>query len=222
MEFSVKPVAKIRTDFDEKFGIPRQSGRVKTYGKIVFEPEYRDEAAIKEIDGFDYLWLIFDFSEAHREKWSPTVRPPRLGGNRKVGVFASRSPFRPNHLGLSSVKLVGTERTEKDGTVLIVEGADLMDGTPILDIKPYLRTDCHPDAKCGYADETNDHFVKVVFPEELKKLLPCDKAEELEGCLREDPRPAYIDEERSYGVKFCGKNVKFTIKNDVLTVTDIE
>ena len=222
MEFSVKPVAKIRTDFDEKFGIPRQSGRVKTYGKIVFKPESRDEAAIKEIDGFDYLWLIFDFSEAHREKWSPTVRPPRLGGNRKVGVFASRSPFRPNHLGLSSVKLVGTERTEKFGTVLIVEGADLMDGTPILDIKPYLRTDCHPDAKSGYADETNDHFVKVVFPEELKKLLPCDKAEELEGCLREDPRPAYIDEERNYGVKFCGKNVKFTIKNDVLTVTDIE
>lgn len=222
MEYTVKPVAYIKTDFKEKFGIPRQSGRVKTYGEIVFVSEYRDESALREIEGFNYLWLLFDFSDSHREKWAPTVRPPRLGGNRRVGVFASRSPFRPNNIGLSSVKLIGLNRTA-DGVSLIVEGADLMDGTPILDIKPYLPSDCHPDAVGGYADEVNGHSLEVVIPEKYAKEFAEGKLSILIDCIKEDPRPSYIDEDgRVYGMKFCDKNVKFVVQNGVATVVAVE
>ena len=218
---TVKPIGYIKTDFKEKFGIPRQSGRVKTYGEIVFLPEYRNEDALRGIEGFNYLWILFDFSACDKKKWSPTVRPPRLGGNKKVGVFASRSPYRPNGIGLSSVKLTGINRNS-DGTTLSVEGVDLLDGTPILDIKPYLPSDCHTDARGGYSDEVNGHALKVVFPDCLAERFPPEKLEELIGCLAEDPRPAYIDDDRTYGMKFCDKNVKFTVKDGVLTVLDAE
>lgn len=221
MDFLVKPIGYINTDFKEKFGIPRQSGRVKTYGTITVLPQYSDEAAFREIEGFNYLWLLFDFSEAHRKNWSPTVRPPRLGGNRKVGVFASRSPFRPNPIGLSAVKLLGAERT--DGVYrLYVEGADLLDGTPILDIKPYLPSDCKTDAVGGYSDEVRDYSVRVVFPEELLLSVPEDKRETIIACLAEDPRPAYADDERSYGMRFGDYDIKFVVKGDILTVTAVE
>ena len=219
----IKPVAIIQTDFKEKFGIPRQSGRAPSLtARIVFTPEYRNPDAIRGIEGFSHLWLIFDFSLSHRKDFSPTVRPPRLGGNQRVGVFASRSPFRPNNLGLSSVKLVGVEEDEKDGAVLIVSGADLLDGTPIYDIKPYLPfADCHPDAVGGYADQQKDYHLDLIFPERLKSLLPKDKLEGLIECLRDDPRPSYQNDDREYGMNFAGFEVKFKVANDTLTVTDI-
>ena len=219
----IKPVAIIQTDFKEKFGIPRQSGRAPSLtARIVFTPEYRNPDAIRGIEGFSHLWLIFDFSLSHRKDFSPTVRPPRLGGNQRVGVFASRSPFRPNNLGLSSVKLVGVEEDEKDGAVLIVSGADLLDGTPIYDIKPYLPfADCHPDAVGGYADQQKDYHLELIFPERLKSLLPKDKLEGLIECLRDDPRPSYQNDDREYGMNFAGFEVKFKVANNTLTVTDI-
>jgi len=216
----IRPIGYIKTDFDEKFGIPRQSGRVKTYGEIMFYPEYRDENAIRGIEGFDYIWLLFDFSEARGAKLSPMVRPPKLGGNKKVGVYASRSPFRPNFIGLSSVRLVGINDTAQ-GKTLLVEGADLLNGTPIYDIKPYLKSDCHIGAKYGYAEEAETEKLKVEFPSILRKMFSEEKAEELIGCLAEDPRPGYADDGKEYGMKFCGRNVKFSVSDGVITVIDI-
>ena len=223
-EEKIRPIAYIRTDFTEKFGIPRQSGRAPSLmGRIVFLPEYRIPDALRELEGFSHIWLIFDFSQAHREKWSPTVRPPRLGGNRRIGVFASRSPFRPNPLGLSSVRLERIEHTKNEGDVLIVSGADLLDMTPIYDIKPYLpHIDCHEDAKGGYADEVHDYRLRVDFPEKLLHLLPENKREAAVECLADDPRPSYHDDPcRVYGMCFAGFDIRFTVKDGVLTVTEV-
>ncbi len=220
--YTIKPIAYIKTDFKEKFGIPRQSGKAKSsMGRIVFYPEFRNPDALKEIDGFSHLWLIFDFSLSHTEKWQPMVRPPRLGGNKKVGVFASRSPFRPNSLGLSSVKLEKIEKTA-NGIQLIVSGVDLLDNTPIFDIKPYLTfTDCHPKAKCGYAEKEKSHKLKVLIPKELKSLLSNEKLKTLTEILKEDPRPSYQEDGKIYGLKFYDFNVKFLVKNNVVTVIKI-
>ena len=221
--FTVKPIAYIETDFKEKFGIPRQSGRAPSLrARIVFTPEYRNADALREIEGFSHLWLLFDFSLAHKTEWSATVRPPRLGGNKRVGVFASRSPFRPNPIGLSCVKLVGVEQTETEGAVLIVSGADLLDGTPIIDIKPYLPfADCIPEATAGYAGQHEKDGVEVVFPPALLEKIPMEKREGLLDCLKDDPRPSYQDEGRVYGMRFADFDIKFTVENGVLTVTDI-
>jgi tRNA-Thr(GGU) m(6)t(6)A37 methyltransferase TsaA len=222
--FIVKPIAHIRTDFKEKFGIPRQSGRAPSLlAKIVFEPEYATEEAFREIEGFSHSWLIFDFSLAHRTEFSPTVRPPRLGGDKRVGVFASRSPFRPNPIGLSCVKLVSVEHTKTEGTVLIVSGADLLDNTPILDVKPYLPyADCVPEALGGYTDTHQKRSAKVVFPEELLAKVAQEKRAGLCECLAEDPRPSYQDDpKRVYGMRFADFDIKFTVENGILTVTDI-
>ena len=221
--FTIHPIAHIRTDFKEKFGIPRQSGRVNTIGKIIFEPKYRSPEALRGIDQFSHLWLIFDFSLAHREGFSPTVRPPRLGGNTRVGVFASRSPFRPNSMGLSSVKLIAVEHSDNEGDCLIVSGADLLDGTPIYDIKPYLPfTDCHPDAIGGYADEHLDHRLEVIFPKELLSLLPEEKQQSAIKCLAEDPRPSYQeDPERVYHMAFGENEISFHVSDNILTVISL-
>ena len=223
-EIKLEIIAKIRTDFPTKFGIPRQSGLVKeTKGTIVFEKEYRNAEALRGLEGFSHLWLLFDFSLAHKKEWSPTVRPPRLGGNKRVGVFASRSPFRPNPIGLSCVKLVRVESTANEGTVLIVSGADLLDGTPILDIKPYLPfADCIPNATAGYAGEHQHDGVEVVFPAELLQKIPLEKQAGLLDCLKDDPRPSYQDEGRVYGMKFADFDVKFTVENGILTVTEVK
>ncbi|MBR6530338.1 MAG: tRNA (N6-threonylcarbamoyladenosine(37)-N6)-methyltransferase TrmO, partial [Clostridia bacterium] len=205
------PIARIETDFKEKFGIPRQSGRVASLtGRIVFNEAFRDPEALREIEGFSHLWLIFDFSESHREGFSPTVRPPRLGGNRRIGVFASRSPFRPNPLGLSVVRLERVEKTANEGTVLHVSGVDLLSGTPIYDIKPYLPfADSIPNACGGYAAEHADHRLNVQAEEEMLALIPEEKRMALLDCLAEDPRPSYQDDEREYGMCFSGFEVRF-------------
>jgi len=221
----MKIIARIHSDFPEKFGIPRQSGLVPdTRARIVFEPEYRNPDALRGIEGYSHLWLIWSFSKAERDTWSPTVRPPRLGGNTRVGVFATRSPFRPNAIGLSSVTLEKIELSTPDGPVLTVGGADLMDGTPIYDIKPYLpHVDSHPDARGGFAAEKAGYRLSVVFPPELLLRIEEDKREALRGVLENDPRPSYqSDPDRVYGVAFAGKNVKFTVDDGVLTVRDIE
>ena len=218
-------IAHIRCDFHEKFGIPRQSGLVpQLRGDIVFEPEYRDPNAFKGIEEYSHIWLIWQFSEAVRDTWSPTVLPPRLGGKTHVGVFATRSPFRPNHIGLSCVKLEGLRIDRKDGPVLTVSGADLMDGTPIFDIKPYLTyTDSHPEAVCSFADRFSDYALEVVFPEELLQLLPEDKREAAVGILRQDPRPAYQnDPDRRYGTAFAGYDIRFHVRDKILTVCEVE
>ena len=223
-ETVMKIIARIRSDFPTKFGIPRQSGIVENLvSRIVFEPEYRNPDALRGIDGYSHLWLIWQFSEAVRKDWSPTVRPPRLGGNIRKGVFATRSPFRPNPIGLSSVKLVGIEETEKEGSVLLVAGADLMDGTPIYDIKPYLPfTDSHPDAVGGFSDPVRERSLQVEYPAKLTGQLPADKWEALLGILAHDPRPSYQhDPERVYGMAFAGKEVKFKVDGDKLTILDI-
>ena len=221
--FTVKPIAYIQTDFKEKFGIPRQSGRSDLISKIVFLPEYRNAEALREIEGFSHLWLLFDFSLAHREEWSPTVRPPRLGGNRRVGVFASRSPFRPNPIGLSCVKLLKVEHTENEGDVLLVLGADILDGTPILDIKPYLPfADCIPEATAGYAGEHQNDCLQVEFPEHLLNRIPQEKRTGLLECLADDPRPSYQEDGRSYGMRFADWEIKFTVSQGVLTVRAVE
>lgn len=222
--FTVSPIAYIHTDFTEKFGIPRQSGRAAALcGKIVFLPEYRTDDALRGIDGFSHLWLLFDFSLSHREKFGATVRPPRLGGNERIGVFASRSPFRPNHIGLSCVKLIKCEKTDNEGTVLHVSGVDLLDNTPILDIKPYLPfADCIPDASGGYADNFCDYKLDVKFPENLLEKIFPDKREALIQCLCDDPRPSYQnDPERIYSMSFDGKCVSFCVKGSVLTVVSV-
>ena len=221
----MKVIARVRSDFKEKFGIPRQSGLVpQTRAKIIFEPEYRNPDALRGIDGYSHLWLIWSFSKAEREGWSPTVRPPRQGGNTRMGVFATRSPFRPNPIGLSCVTLEGVETHGPHGVSLLVGGADLMDGTPILDVKPYHPlSDCHPDALGGFASAKADYAVEVVFPPELEALVPQEKRAALRGVLALDPRPAYQDDPaRVYGVAFAGQNVRFTVADGVLTVKDIE
>ena len=220
----MKVIAHIRTDFPEKFGIPRQSGLIEELkGRIVFEPEYRNPDALRGLEAFSHLWLIWQFSRAVRDDWSPTVRPPRLGGNERMGVFATRSPFRPNNLGLSSVKLLGVEHTVEYGTVLHVGGADLMDGTPILDIKPYLAyTDSHPDAAGGFSEGLTDRAVQVSCDEHLLAPLTAATRTALLATLAHDPRPTYQNgPDRVYGMDFAGYNVRFTVADGVLTVVEI-
>ena len=220
----IKPIAYIKTDFKEKFGIPRQSGRAPSLtSEIIFEPEYRTIDALRAIEQFSHLWLIFDFSKAHKESWSATVRPPRLGGNERVGVFASRSPFRPNPIGLSCVKLERIEQRADVGAVLIVSGADLLDNTPIFDIKPYLPyADCHLGAGGGYADEKKDYRLQVEFPTHLLEKIPKEKQDGLLECLADDPRPSYQDDPtREYGMRFADFEIKFTVNADTLTVFDV-
>lgn len=217
----MKIIARIRTSFPEKFSIPRQSGLVETAGTIVFEPEYRSEDAIRGIEQYSHLWLIWDFSENHRDSWSPTVRPPKLGGNKRVGIFATRSPFRPNPIGLSSVKLLGVEKTD-EGTVLKVSGADLMDNTPIYDIKPYLPyTDSHPHAKGGFGEEKLE-AAEVIFDEEVRKNVPEDVLSEICEILSLDPRPGYHrDGERVYKMTYAGFGVSFTGENGKIKICEI-
>ena len=219
----MKVIARIRSDFPEKFGIPRQSGLVpQLRAKIVFEPEFRNADALRGIEGFSHLWLIWQFSAAVRETWSPTVRPPRLGGNERVGVFATRSPFRPNAVGLSCVKLEGVAHEEGSGDVLIVSGADLMDGTPIYDVKPYLPyADAHPEARGGFAPSPKE-TVAVDCPPELLAALPEGQREALLGVLAQDPRPQYQhDPERVYGMSFGGWDVKFRVCGERLEVLSL-
>ena len=217
-------IATMHSAFPTKFGIPRQSGLVsELQSTIVFEPEYRNPDALRGIEGFSHLWLVWSFSKAVRKTWSPTVRPPRLGGNTRMGVFATRSPFRPNAIGLSSVKLNGIEETAHLGTVLHVSGADLLDGTPIFDIKPYLPyTDAHPDATGGFTDTAGDFLLNVSFPPALLSLLPEDKRDAAIGVLSHDPRPSYQrSPERVYGLSFAGYDIRFTVKENVLTVREV-
>ena len=221
----MKIIAKIHTDFKEKFGIPRQSGIADgLVARIVFEPEYRVPEALRGIDGYSHLWLIWQFSESVCDTWSPTVRPPRLGGNRRMGVFATRSPYRPNPIGLSSVRLIGVEDTENEGKVLIVGGADLLDGTPIYDIKPYLAyTDSHSDAIGGFADPVRDYSLEVSVDEELLERISPDKRDSLIEILRHDPRPSYqSDPDREYGMRFSEYEIKFKVDGVKLCVTDIK
>ena len=221
---NIQVIARMRSDFATKFGIPRQSGLVQELrSTIVFEPEFRNPDTLRGIEDFSHLWIIWQFSEAVRTGWSPTVRPPRLGGNTRMGVFATRSPFRPNNLGLSSVKLLGVEHTQEYGTVLHVGGADLMDGTPIFDIKPYIPySDAHPDAMGGFTDTAGDFLLEVVFPEELLEKLPEEKREAAIGVLSHDPRPSYKkDSDRIYGLTFGGYDIRFTVKEKLLTVLDV-
>lgn len=218
-------IAHIRSDFSTKFGIPRQSGLVEELeAAVVFEPEYRNEAALRGLEGFSHLWLIWEFSQAKRESWSPTVRPPRLGGNRRLGVFATRSPFRPNPIGLSCVRLLGVDLHTPDGPVIRVAGADLMDGTPIYDVKPYLPyADCKPEALGGFAAQPKQASLTVDFPEELLALVPERKRQALRGVLAQDPRPSYQeDPQRVYGMTFGGLEVKFRVEGDRLTVCQVE
>ena len=222
-ESSIRPIARYRGDLREKFGLPRQAGIVESLeGKIVFEPEFRNPEALRGIEGFSHLWLIWQFSENLRQDWSPTVRPPRLGGNTRMGVFATRSPFRPNALGLSCVKLLGLEETG-EGTVLRISGADLMDGTPIFDIKPYIPyADAHPDALSGFAPDAGA-TLEVEIPPELEEKVPEEKRTALRGVLANDPRPRYQhDPERLYGLDFAGQNIKFTVAGERLTVKEVK
>lgn len=224
MQTTIQTIARMHSDFSSKFGIPRQSGLVQELrSTIVFEPEFRNLDALRGIEEFSHLWLIWQFSEAVRQGWSATVRPPRLGGNTRMGVFATRSPFRPNNLGLSSVTLLGVEQTKNYGTVLHVGGADLMDGTPIFDIKPYIPYgDCHPDAVGGFTDRAGEFLLNVEFPQQLLQLLPEDKRDAAIGVLSHDPRPSYQrNPERVYGLPFAGMDIRFTVSEDVLTVREI-
>jgi tRNA-Thr(GGU) m(6)t(6)A37 methyltransferase TsaA len=222
----IKPIAFIRTEFPEKFGVPRQSGLARNLkGRIIFEPEYRNPDALRGLDGFSHIWLIWEFS-ANRttSPWQPTVRPPRLGGNAHMGVFATRSPFRPNPLGLSCVKIHSVELSTPDGPVVNVLGADLMDGTPIYDIKPYIRyADSRPEAVCGYVDALEERSLKVVFPSELSaKIADTEVIPALVETLRLDPRPSYHDDpQRQYGLSFAGHNIRFHVSGNVLEVTDV-
>ena len=220
----MKIIAKIHTDFKEKFGIPRQSSLSSARGKIVFEKSFRNPDALRGLEDFSHLWIIWQFSESIREAFTPTVRPPRLGGNKKVGVFATRSPFRPNPLGLSSVKIIDIKEEAGLGQVIYVEGVDMLDGTPIYDIKPYVRyTDSHPDARSGFADEEYGKKLNVFIPEnELTKLSEKEK-EELISILEEDPRPSYQDDpSREYGMFFGKNEVLFKVSEKMLTVTKIK
>lgn len=220
----MKIIARMKSDFPSKFGIPRQSGLVDALrSTIVFEPEFRNPDALRGIEGFSHLWLIWNFSEATRTDWSPTVRPPRLGGNTRMGVFATRSPFRPNAIGLSSVKLLGIEDTKEHGTVVHVAGADLMDGTPIFDIKPYIAYgDSHPNAIGGFTDTADDFLLNVDFPASLLEKLPHDKRSAAIGVLSHDPRPSYQrSPDRVYGMPFAGFDIRFQVQENSLTVVQI-
>ena len=216
-------IARIHTDFSTKFGIPRQSGLVEVLeATVVFEPDYRFPEAVRGLEEFSHIWLIWQFSQS--KGWSPTVRPPRLGGNQRLGVFATRSPFRPNPIGLSSVRLTGIERHPTLGPVLHVAGADLMDGTPILDIKPYIPYgDCHPDAAGGFTDRRERQVLEVVLEEPWRSLVPPNRLEALTGVLAQDPRPSYQhDPSRVYGMGFAGLDVRFTVAGSVLMVVEIQ
>lgn len=222
---TIHVIARMHSDFPTKFGIPRQSGLVSQLrSTIVFEPEYRNSDALRGMEDFSHLWIIWQFSEALRQEWSPTVRPPRLGGNTRMGVFATRSPFRPNNLGLSCVELVGIENTAQYGPVIHVAGADLMDGTPIFDIKPYIPySDAKPDAAGGFTDSVSDFLLQVEFPEALLSLLPEEKRQAAIGVLSHDPRPSYQRKsDRVYGLSFAGFDIRFTVKDHILTVCQVQ
>lgn len=224
---TIEPIAYIRTAFPEKFGIPRQSGLAASlHGRIVFEPQFRNPEALRGLDGFSHLWLIWEFSANRRTagQWQPTVRPPRLGGNMHMGVFATRSPFRPNPLGLSCVEVERIETDSSEGPVIHVRGADLMDGTPIFDIKPYIRyADSHPEAVCGYVDKLEEPCLEVRIPDDVRGVIKEEvKLKALVETLQLDPRPSYhSDPDRIYGLSFAGYNVRFTVRDTVLTVTEI-
>ena len=221
---AIQTIARMRSDFPTKFGIPRQSGLVEELeSTIVFEPEFRNPDALRGIEGYSHLWIIWQFSQAVRQEWSPTVRPPRLGGNTRMGVFATRSPFRPNNLGLSCVKLLGIEHTQTDGVVLHVAGADLMDGTPIFDIKPYVPySDSFPDAVGGFTDTADDFILNVEFPEHLLLKIPPNKRQAAIGVLSHDPRPSYQRKPgRIYGLSFAGFDIRFTVEDKTLTVCEV-
>ena len=224
MNVTMQVIARMHSDFPTKFGIPRQSGLVEQLrSTVVFEPEFRNPDALRGIADFSHLWIIWQFSEAVRQGWSPTVRPPRLGGNTRMGVFATRSPFRPNNLGLSCVKLLGVEQTREYGTVLHVGGADLLDGTPIFDVKPYIPyADAHPDAAGGFTDTAGDFLLNVDFPAPLLALLPEEKREAAIQVLSHDPRPSYQRKpNRVYGLTFAGYDIRFQVQGDVLTVVEV-
>ena len=223
-EFTMRPIARIHSDFSTKFGVPRQSGLVDSLeATVVFEPEFRNPDALRGLEGFSHIWLVWVFDQAARKDWSPTVRPPRLGGNMRMGVFATRSPFRPNPIALSCVKLAGMEETADCGTVLRILGADLMDGTPILDIKPYIPyADSHPEALGGFAAVPAGETLEVIIPPDLLEKVPENRQEALRGVLAQDPRPHYQeDPERVYGFGFAGMEVKFSVEGKRLTVQDI-
>lgn len=220
----MRVIARMKSDFNTKFGIPRQSSLVPSLvSTIIFEPEFRNSDALRGLEDFSHLWIIWQFSKAVRSDWSPTVRPPRLGGNQRMGVFATRSPFRPNAIGLSSVKIVAIETTAQYGTVIHVAGADLMDGTPILDIKPYIPyTDCHADASGGFTERAGDFILNVQFPDCLLAKVPEEKRQALIDVLSHDPRPSYqSDSDRVYGLNFAGRDIRFSIKDSVLTVLEV-
>ena len=221
----MKIIARIHSDFPSKFGIPRQSGLVEALkARVVFEPDFRSPEAVRGLEGFSHIWLIWQFSQAVREDWSPTVRPPRLGGNTRMGVFATRSPFRPNAVGLSSVRLERVEPHTPQGPVIFVAGADLMDGTPIYDIKPYVPyADCHPEAVGGFAQDAPEQKLKVDIPPHLLCLIPEGKREALAGVLAQDPRPSYQrDPERIYGMEFAGWEIRFQVRGERLTVVEVK
>ena len=221
----MKIIAHIHTDFTSKFGIPRQSGLVdELEATIIFEPEYRVPEALRGIEEYSHIWLLWQFSECADKEWSPTVRPPRLGGNKRMGVFATRSPFRPNPVGLSSVRLMGTEKTEKYGVVLRVAGADLLDGTPIYDIKPYLPyVDSHPEASNGFALNEKEGRLTVEIPDEILDVIPEGKQAALKAVLAQDPRPGYQNEpDRVYGIDFAGFNIRFIVDENILAVVSAE
>ncbi len=224
MEHKIKPIAYMKSDFPTKFGIPRQSGLVDDLrSTIVFTPEYRNEEALRGLEGFSHIWIIWQFSEAVQTEWSPTVRPPRLGGNQRMGVFATRSPFRPNSLGLSCVRILSIEKTENQGSVIHVAGADLMDGTPIFDIKPYVPySDCHTDAAGGFTASAGEFILAVNISDDLLSKVEADKRDALIGVLSHDPRPSYQkDSDRIYGLSFANYNIRFTVKDEILTVIEI-
>ncbi len=224
MDVTIHPIAVMRSDFPTKFGIPRQSGLAENLrSTIVFEPKYRNADALRGLEDFSHLWIIWQFSEAVRTEWTPTVRPPRLGGNTRMGVFATRSPFRPNSLGLSCVKIIGLEHTPDNGTVIHVAGADLMDGTPIFDIKPYIPyADCHPDALGGFTSTAGDFLLTVDFPAHLLNILPQNKQAAAIEVLSHDPRPSYQNSpDRVYGLSFAGFDIRFTVEDKTLRVVEV-
>ena len=224
-EWTLRPIARIQSDFSEKFGIPRQSGLVEALrARVVFAPEYRVREAFRGLEGFTHIWLVWGFSQNVEAGWSPTVRPPRLGGNVRMGVFATRSPFRPNPIGLSCVELLEVDHGAPDGPSLVVGGADLLDGTPIFDVKPYVpHADCRPQARGGFADAHREDRLAVDFPPRLEALVPPDKREALRGVLAGDPRPSYQrDPQRLYGLGFAGLQVRFTVEDGVLRVRQVE
>ena len=220
----ITPIAHIRSDFPTKFGVPHQSGVAdRLQALVVMEPEFRIPEAFRGMEAFSHLWVLWEFSETKRDTWSPTVRPPRLGGNTRMGVFATRSPFRPNPLGLSSVRLLEVRQDPELGPALMIAGADLMDGTPIYDIKPYIAPDCHPEAVCGFTDQVEKRRLPVDFPEEFLRKVEPDKREALIQVLEGDPRPAYQkDPERIYGMPFAGMDVHFRVQEEVLHVCGLD